>query len=50
MEWLTANWYWLLFAVVMGLCLFGHGGHGGHGNRDKRDRTEKPAPQQGHQH
>lgn len=31
MEWLTANWFWILIGILfIGMHLFGHGGHGGH--------------------
>lgn len=31
MEWITANWFWILIGVLfIGMHLFGHGGHGGH--------------------
>lgn len=31
MEWLAANWIWVLVGVLfIGTHLFGHGGHGGH--------------------
>lgn len=34
-EWLSANWLWILIAVAfLALHLFGHGGHGGHGGDD----------------
>jgi len=54
MEWLTANWFWVLIAVVfVGMHFFGHGGHGGcgmghrgHGSSDKTDPDNPP----GHQH
>lgn len=32
MEWLVANWFWLLIGVAfIAMHLFGHGGHGMHG-------------------
>jgi hypothetical protein len=32
MQWLIANWFWVLIGVAfVGMHLFGHGGHGGHG-------------------
>jgi len=54
MDWLTANWFWVLIAVVfVGMHFFGHGGHGGcgmghrgHGSSDKTDPDNPP----GHQH
>ena len=31
MEWLTANWFWVIvFVLFIGMHLFGHGCHGGH--------------------
>ena len=53
MEWLTANWFWVLtFIAFIAMHLFGHGGHGGHGghsghgggdrqrSRDEREKDE----------
>ena len=36
MEWVRANWFWIiLIAVFIGIHLFGHGGmHGGHGGKE----------------
>ncbi|MHB1230957.1 MAG: DUF2933 domain-containing protein [Burkholderiales bacterium] len=32
MDWLAQNWIWVVvFAVFIGMHLFGHGGHGGRG-------------------
>jgi len=32
MEWLTANWFWVvIFIAFVAMHVFGHGGHGGHG-------------------
>ncbi|MHB1233967.1 MAG: hypothetical protein ACYCZQ_15485 [Burkholderiales bacterium] len=32
MDWLAQNWVWVVvFAVFIGMHLFGHGGHGGRG-------------------
>ena len=32
MEWLSANWVWILIAIAfVAMHMFGHGGHGGHG-------------------
>ena len=40
MEWLTANWFWvLIFILFIGMhfcCHSGHGGHGGHGGGEPR--------------
>ncbi|GBE04420.1 hypothetical protein BMS3Abin10_00036 [bacterium BMS3Abin10] len=36
MEWVRENWVWIiLFAVFIGMHLFGHGGHGGHGGKEE---------------
>ncbi len=44
MNWLLANWFWILIAVVfIAMHLFGHGGHGGHSRhsgRGQRGRDE----------
>ena len=38
MEWLTANWFWILIGVLfIGMHLFGHGGHGGHAGHGSGD-------------
>ncbi len=42
MEWARENWVWIiLFAVFIGMHLFGHGGmhggHGGHGGKKEDD-------------
>ncbi|GBE37078.1 hypothetical protein BMS3Bbin07_01237 [bacterium BMS3Bbin07] len=42
MEWVRVNWFWIiLFAVFIGIHLFGHGGahggHGGHGGKKEGD-------------
>ena len=65
MEWLTANWFWVVIGVAfIAMHLFGHGGHGGHnghsgGDRQRsRDEREKDEAQGrvvntssgGHQH
>lgn len=38
MEWITANWFWILFGILfIGMHFFGHGGHGGghqHGGKN----------------
>lgn len=37
MEWLAANWIWVLVGVLfVAMHLFGHGGHGGHGGQGGR--------------
>ncbi len=40
MEWVRENWVWIiLFAVFIGMHLFGHGGmHGGHGGKDEDNK------------
>lgn len=40
MQWLSQNWFWLLFGLAFVGMHFGHGGHGGHGNHGRR----QPAP------
>ena len=41
MDWLSANWVWILIAVAFAaMHLFGHGGHGGHSEDDKRSSRE----------
>lgn len=43
MNWLSANWVWILIAVaIVSMHMFGHGGHGCHGGRGKsRERLPK---------
>jgi len=45
MEWVMRNWFWiLLFAVFIGMHLFGHGGaHGGHGGGKEGDEHGRDA-------
>lgn len=65
MEWLTANWFWLVtFIAFIAMHVFGHGRHGGHGghgggdrqrsegDQDKRDAQGRPVNTGagGHQH
>jgi hypothetical protein len=59
MDWISANWIWLLFAVAfVAMHMFGHGGHGGHGGHvgDEGKRTPGPSEKRegeqaaGHQH
>ncbi len=39
MDWLLANWFWILiFVLFIGMHLFGHGGHGGHSGHGGGDR------------
>lgn len=43
MEWLSANWVWILIAIAfVAMHMFGHGGHGGHGGSGRRD-SRQPA-------
>ncbi len=47
MEWIMANWFWILIGILfIGMHLFGHGGHGGghqHGgtNMDENGGTKQ---------
>ncbi|MBY0511994.1 MAG: DUF2933 domain-containing protein [Rhodospirillaceae bacterium] len=56
MDWLAANWVWVLIALAfVALHMFGHGGHGGHGgnnDRSNRESSERPEGdrQKGHHH
>ncbi len=58
MDWISANWIWILFAVAfVAMHLFGHGGHGGHSHGSdeespRRSPTEKRGDDSaaGHQH
>ena len=62
MEWITANWFWvLIFIAFIAMHMFGHGGHSGHGGRDhkrsadQRENNEAqsrvvPTSSGGHQH
>ena len=52
MEWLTANWLWILvFIAFVGMHMFGHGGHAGHGghggagSKHGADDAQKDSPQ-----
>ena len=39
MDWLLANWFWILiFVLFIAMHLFGHGGHGGHSGQGGDDR------------
>jgi hypothetical protein len=39
MEWITANWFWILvFIGFIAMHMFGHGGHGGHRGHGGGDR------------
>lgn len=65
MEWLTANWFWILIGILfIGMHLFGHGGHGGHAGhgggdnkpeaneveKDEAGRPTQGSSSGGHQH
>lgn len=56
MDWISANWIWILFAVAFAaMHMFGHGGHGGHGGDDgnaRRGPSDKGKEERtaGHQH
>jgi len=61
MDWILANWFWILIGVLfIGFHLFGHGGHGGghqHGSKTTEgkngDETQARAGNtgtSGHQH
>ena len=59
MEWLSANWVWILIGIAfVGMHMFGHGGHGGHGSHGGDDeKTGRDPPRKreedahaGHQH
>ena len=45
MEWITANWFWILIGVLfIGMHLFGHGGHcghAGHGGGNNQPRSNE---------
>ena len=58
MDWILANWLWIVLGVAfVAMHMFMHGGHGGHGGRDDSGgdgpentaRAKKP-PTAGHQH
>lgn len=37
MDWILANWFWILIAgLFIVMHLFGHGGHGGHGGGNQQ--------------
>jgi hypothetical protein len=49
-EFLGNYGFFILIAVLMVACHFGHGGHGGHGRR-REDRSADDGPSgRGHQH
>ena len=56
MNWILANWVWLLIAVAfVAMHMFGHGGHGGHGGDAGRTSGESPGKREenrpgGHHH
>ena len=44
MDWLLANWFWILiFILFVGMHLFGHGGHGGHGGGGRQRSRDQGA-------
>ena len=64
MDWVSANWFWILIAIAfVAMHLFGHGSHGRHGgcghgshgrddpqsNRDPSQKREEEQPG-GHRH
>ena len=61
MDWILANWLWILLGIAfVAMHMFMHGGHGGHGGHGSRDDSRgdgqgnpagaKKAPSAGHQH
>ena len=56
MEWLSANWVWLLIGIAfIGMHVFGHGGHGGHSADDEKiepdpSKARDKEAHSGHQH
>ena len=54
MNWLSANWIWILIAVaILGMHMFGHGGHGCHGRHEnsRESSPKRPADDTaGHRH
>ena len=45
MDWLSANWVWILIAIAfVAMHMFGHGGHGDHGGDDRDNgRSRDPS-------
>ena len=44
MEWIRENWFFIVvFALCIGMHLFGHGMHGGHGGHGEKDEQGKGA-------
>lgn len=42
MDWLLANWFWILiFGLFIAMHLFGHGGHGGGHQNHSKNTDEK---------
>ncbi len=40
MQWLLANWIWVLVGIAfIGMHIFGHGGHGSHGSHGRKKRS-----------
>lgn len=59
MNWVYANWIWILIGVAfVAMHMFGHGSHGGHGGQGKSDTGKPSGPSDrreadrpaGHQH
>lgn len=47
MEWLLANWFWvLIFLLFIAMHVFGHGGHGGHQHRRRKDPDQGDGAQE----
>ena len=45
MDWLSANWVWVMIAVAfVAMHMFGHGGHGGHGGHSEDEGKTSRAP------
>ena len=42
MDWILANWFWILiFGLFIAMHLFGHGGHGGGGHQHGSKNTDE---------
>jgi hypothetical protein len=45
MEWLSANWLWVLIGIAfIAMHMFGHGGHGGHRGHGGSNRGREIRP------
>jgi hypothetical protein len=45
MDWVSANWVWILIAIAfVAMHMFGHGGHGGHGSHGGEDGNGGSGP------